>query len=109
MSGKTSEYEIRSEAEWVQILKDRHMPYYPRFKKEDAEATYMKIRHYFEGLPEDAEKPGFCDKPSRIKKLEHRLDALYRMLGTVDSLDKLQILNIKLDIKYIEAKLKIRR
>jgi hypothetical protein len=102
-----NEYDIKSEEEWIQILKNHNMPYYPRYKNYDSEITFMKIRNYFEDNP--ANKPSFCKKSTKIMKLEKRLGELYRLLQTIDSLDKLRILNIKLDIKYIESKLKIRR
>ena len=38
-----NEYDIKSEEEWIQILKNHNMPYYPRYKNYFSEIFSMKI------------------------------------------------------------------
>lgn len=103
-------YTIRNEAEWKEILKNHGMAYYPRFKDCDAEDTFMRIRQYFSDAEE---KPVFCYQPKRTVDLERRLKALYRALSFIEDSteyeDKLEAMKIRVDIKYIESLLKVKR
>ena len=99
-------YIIQSEEEWKEILKYHNVPYYPRFETKQAEETYQSIRSYFN--KKDA-KPSFCSVPTKVSKLEKRLDALNKKLLLTEGLSKKEENEIRQKIMWIEKKLYIRR
>ena len=100
------DYIIQSEKEWKEILKYHNMPYYPRFEKKQAEETYQSIRSYFN---KKDNKPSFCSVPTKVVKLEKKLDALNKKLLLTEGLSKKEENEIKQKIMWIEKKLYIRR
>ena len=98
-------YTIKDEEEWKEILKNHNVPYYPRFKDKGPEETYQLIRTYF-GKKE--EKPSFCSVPTKVEKLEKRLEALNKKLLLMEGLSKKEEDEIRQKIKWIENKLYIR-
>lgn len=99
-------YIIQSEEEWKEILKYHNVPYYPRFETKQAEETYQSIRSYFN--KKDV-KPSFCSVPTKVAKLEKRLDALNKKLLLTEGLTKKEENEIRQKIMWIEKKLYIRR
>ena len=99
-------YIIQSEEEWKEILKYHNVPYYPRFETKQAEETYQSIRSYF---GKKDEKPSFCSVPTKVAKLEKRLDALNKILLLTEGLTKKEENEIRQKIMWIEKKLYIRR
>ena len=100
------DYIIQSEKEWKEILKYHNMPYYPRFEKKQAEETYQSIRSYFN---KKDNKPSFCSVPTKVVKLEKKLDELNKKLLLTEGLSKKEENEIKQKIMWIEKKLYIRR
>ena len=101
-----SGYIIQSEEEWKEILKYHNVPYYPRFETKQAEETYQSIRSYFDNKKD---KPSFCSVPTKVAKLEKRLDALNKKLLLTEGLSKKEENEIRQKIMWIEKKLYIRR
>lgn len=99
-------YIIQSEEEWKEILKYHNVPYYPMFETKQAEETYQSIRSYFS--KKDV-KPSFCSVPTKVAKLEKRLDALNKKLLLTEGLSKKEENEIRQKIMWIENKLYIRR
>lgn len=100
------DYIIQSEKEWKEILKYHNVSYYPRFEKKQAEETYQSIRTYFD---KKDNKPFFCSVPTKVVKLEKKLDELNKKLLLNESLSKKEENEIKQKIMWIEKKLYIRR
>lgn len=100
------DYIIQSEEEWKDILKYHNVSYYPRFEKEQAEETYQSIRSYFN---KKDNKPSFCSVPTKVVKLEKKLDELNKKLLLTEGLNKKEENEIKQKIMWIEKKLYIRR
>lgn len=100
------DYIIQSEEEWKEILKYHNVSYYPRFEKKQAEETYQSIRAYFD---KKDNKPSFCSVPTKVVKLEKKLDALNKKLLLNEGLTKKEENEIKQKIMWIEKKLHIRR
>lgn len=98
-------YSIKDEEEWKEILKNHNVPYYPRFKDKGPEETYQLIRAYFDNKEE---KPSFCSVPTKVEKLEKRLEALNKKLLLMEGLNKKEEDEIRHKIKWIEKKLYIR-
>lgn len=105
LKSKNTYYTIKDEEEWKEILKNHGVPYYPRFKDKGPEETYQLIRAYF-GKKE--EKPSFCSVPTKVEKLEKRLEALNKKLLLMEGLTKKEEDEIRQKIKWIEKKLYIR-
>ena len=101
------DYIIQSEEEWKEILKYHNVSYYPRFEKKQAEETYQSIRAYFDNKKDN--KPSFCSVPTKVVKLEKKLDALNKKLLLTEGLSKKEENEIKQKIMWIEKKLYIRR
>lgn len=100
-------YLIKSDKEWKEILANHLTEYYPRFPNKDSEETYLRIVDYFQDKPN---KPTFIrNRSKKLVKLENKLFQLKQALQLTDNLTKFEELQIKLDIKLIESKLKIRR
>ena len=99
-------YNIQSDEEWKEILKYHNIPYYPRFETKEAEETYLSIRSYFD---KKEEKPSFCSVPTKVAKLEKRLEALNKILLLTEGLSKKEENEIRQKIMWIEKKLYIRR
>ena len=99
-------YIIQNEEEWKEILKYHNVPYYPRFETKQAEETYLSIRSYFD---KKEEKPSFCSVPTKVAKLEKRLEALNKILLLTEGLSKKEENEIRQKIMWIEKKLYIRR
>ena len=100
------DYIIQSEKEWKEILKYHNVSYYPRFEKKQAEETYQSIRLYFD---KKDNKPPFCSVPTKVVKLEKKLDELNKKLLLNEGLSKKEESEIKQKIMWIEKKLYIRR
>ena len=100
------DYTIKDDKEWKEILKNHNVPYYPRFEKKQAEETYQSIRSYFN---KKDNKPSFCSVPTKVVKLEKKLDALNKKLLLTEGLSKKEESEIKQKIMWIEKKLYIRR
>jgi len=100
------DYIIQSEEEWKDILKYHNVSYYPRFEKKQAEETYQLIRSYFN---KKDNKPSFCSVPTKVVKLEKKLDELNKKLLLTEGLNKKEENEIKQKIMWIEKKLHIRR
>ena len=100
------DYIIQSEEEWKEILKYHNVSYYPRFEKKQAEETYQLIRSYFN---KKDNKPSFCSVPTKVVKLEKKLDELNKKLLLNEGLNKKEENEIKQKIMWIEKKLYIRR
>ena len=100
------DYIIQSEEEWKDILKYHNVSYYPRFEKKQAEETYQLIRSYFN---KKDNKPSFCFVPTKVVKLEKKLDELNKKLLLTEGLNKKEENEIKQKIMWIEKKLYIRR
>lgn len=100
------DYIIQSEEEWKDILKYHNVSYYPRFEKKQAEETYQLIRTYFN---KKDNKPSFCSVPTKVVKLEKKLDELNKKLLLTEGLNKKEENEIKQKIMWIEKKLYIRR
>ena len=100
------DYIIQSEEEWKDILKYHNVSYYPRFEKKQAEETYQLIRTYFN---KKDNKPSFCSVPTKVVKLEKKLDELNKKLLLNEGLNKKEENEIKQKIMWIEKKLYIRR
>lgn len=100
------DYTIKDEEEWKEILKNHNVPYYPRFEKKQAEETYQLIRAYFN---KKDNKPSFCYVPTKVVKLEKKLDELNKKLLLKEGLSKIEENEIKQKIMWIEKKLYIRR
>lgn len=100
------DYIIQSEEEWKEILKYHNVSYYPRFEKKQAEETYQSIRSYFN---KKDNKPSFCFVPTKVVKLEKKLDELNKKLLLMEGLSKKEEDEIRQKIKWIENKLYIRR
>ena len=100
------DYIIQSEEEWKDILKYHNVSYYPRFEKKQAEETYQLIRSYFN---KKDNKPSFCSVPTKVVKLEKKLDELNKKLLLNEGLNKKEENEIKQKIMWIEKKLYIRR
>ena len=100
------DYIIQSEEEWKDILKYHNVSYYPRFEKKQAEETYQLIRSYFN---KKDNKPSFCSVPTKVVKLEKKLDELNKKLLLTEGLNKKEENEIKQKIMWIEKKLYIRR
>ena len=79
------DYIIQSEEEWKDILKYHNVSYYPRFEKKQAEETYQLIRSYFN---KKDNKPSFCSVPTKVVKLEKKLDELNKKLLLTEGLNK---------------------
>lgn len=105
-SDKNTFYTIKDEKEWKEILKNHNVPYYPRFEKKQAEETYQSIRSYFN---KKDNKPSFCSVPTKVVKLEKKLDELKNLLLLNESLSKKEESELKQKIMWIEKKLYIRR
>lgn len=105
-----SGYNVQNDEEWKEILKYHHISYYPRFDNniKKAEDTYLAIRSYFDKNPQ-VEKPSFCTVPTKVKKLEERLENLKSRLLLVEDMPKKEEREIKQKIKWIEKKLYIRK
>lgn len=99
-------YIIQNEEEWREILKYHNVLYYPRFETKQAEETYQSIRSYFD---KKDEKPYFCSVPTKVAKLEKRLDTLNKILLLNEGLTKKEENEIRQKIMWIEKKLYIRR
>ena len=100
-------YYIKSEDEWKEVLKNHNCLYYPRNESLNAEETYLKICEYF---ADKANKPTFIiDKTPKTLKLEMLLAAKKRALETVVGLSKFEKAELLLSIKWLEAKLRVRR
>lgn len=99
-------YNIQSDEEWKEILKYHNIPYYPRFETKQAEETYQSIRSYFDNKKD---KPFFCSVPTKVAKLEKRLDTLNKILLLNEGLTKKEENEIRQKIMWIEKKLYIRR
>lgn len=106
-SSKNTFYTIKDEEEWKEILKNHNVPYYPRFKDKGPEETYIAIRSYFERHI-DLKRPSFCSVPTKVEKLEKRLEALNKKLLLMEGLSKKEEDEIRQKIKWIEKKLYIR-
>ena len=102
------DYIIQSEKEWKEILKNHNMSYYPRFKDKGPEDTYIAIRSYFERHI-DLKRPSFCSVPTKVVKLEKKLDELNKKLLLTEGLSKKEESELKQKIMWIEKKLYIRR
>lgn len=100
------DYIIQSEEEWKEILKYHNVSYYPRFEKKQAEETYQSIRSYFN---KKDNKPSFCSVPTKVVKLEKKLDELNKKLFLTEGLSKKEEIKLKQKIMWIEKKLYIRR
>ena len=100
------DYNIKDEEEWKEILKNHNVPYYPRFKDKGPEETYQSIRSYFN---KKDNKPSFCSVPTKVVKLEKKLDELNKKLFLNEGLRKKEESEIKQKIMWIEKKLYIRR
>ena len=105
-SDKNTFYTIKDENEWKEILKNHNVPYYPRFEKKQAEETYQSIRSYFNKKDNN---PSFCSVPTKVVKLEKKLDELNKKLLLNEGLSKKEENEIKQKIMWIEKKLYIRR
>ena len=104
-SSRNTYYSIKDEEEWKEVLKNHNVPYYPRFKDKGPEETYQLIRAYFNGKEE---KPSFCSVPTKVEKLEKRLEELNKKLVLMEGLSKKEEDEIRQKIKWIEKKLYIR-
>lgn len=104
-SSRNTYYTIKDEEEWKEILKNHNVPYYPRFKDKGPEETYQLIRAYFD---KKEEKPSFCSVPTKVVKLEKRLEALNKKLLLMEGITKKEEDEIRQKIKWIEKKLYIR-